>query len=119
MDAKIAFCGLNCETCIVKVTIANEGDAGLERLAKEWSTPDTIIEGKDLYCNTYCTSTEGILPSYCKTCEMRNCALEKNVSNCGVCESYPCAHIEKRIPAETELRTVLDDIRSKHLAGEM
>ena len=110
MDRKIAYCGLNCETCIVKVTIANEGEAGLERLAREWSTPENIIQGKDLFCNTYCTSSEGILPTYCETCDIRKCAIEKKVSNCGVCAKYPCEHIENRVPKATEPRLVLDEI---------
>lgn len=110
MGKEIAYCGLNCDTCITKLTIKNEGIEGLERLAKEWSTPENQITGRDLYCDTYCTSTEGKLPAYCKDCEIRNCGIKNKVDNCGECEKYPCELINERVPLDSNERSILNEI---------
>lgn len=110
MGKEIAYCGLNCDTCIVKITIKNEGREGLDRLAKEWSTPENQMTGNDLYCDTYCTSTDGTLPGYCSDCEIRNCGIKNKVNNCGECKSYPCELINKRVPSDSEQRKMLDGI---------
>lgn len=60
------------------------------------------------YCGNDCTQCpqyrtscpEGCLgtscPEYCGLCEVRICGMEQGVINCGYCEEYPCAKLEKQ-----------------------
>ena len=98
MERKYAcYCGLYCENCAVKVKVEPAAKALYEEMMKLGF--DKIMsffpDGEKFWSFLKGMSTEGVCIS-CKagsgnpTCKVRQCAKEKNVEMCALCESYPC-----------------------------
>ncbi len=65
--------------------------------------------------NIHCLSCqdERVLFHHCTVCEMRKCAVERNLANCGLCADYPCEIIAKFFEFVPDCKTVLDKIHSE------
>lgn len=82
------YCGLYCGACFV-MRVNQEGR--IDEQAKEWDrTPEEIT------CRG-CKS--GVVSGYCKTCEIKVCAIDRGLEFCADCADYPC----------DRLRTFRDD----------
>ena len=107
----IACCGLNCSECEAYIaTQTNDNDKRIE-VAKNWSEQfKEDIKPEDINCNG-CRS-EGQKFSYCSTCEIRKCCIDKDVPNCAGCDIYACDKLESFFEHAPEARTALDNLRT-------
>ena len=87
MEKLIAYCGLECSECGAYIAYKNNDQALREKTAAEWSkmhgfnfTPEMI--------NCSSCQGDGVHIGYCSECEIRKCASEKNVINCGACSDF-------------------------------
>ena len=76
------YCGLYCGAC--SVMRANEQGL-VEETAAEWET-----KPEDITCHG-CKSD--VLSVYCRTCEIKACAVEKGIEFCADCSAYPCERL--------------------------
>ncbi len=92
METIIAACGLVCSRCDA-FRASREGNAEkLELVAADWRKRYNCLEIKaeNIRCNG-CMTEGGPKCGHCESsCEVRKCALERKVSNCGQCASFPC-----------------------------
>jgi hypothetical protein len=106
MNGMIAFCGIDCQDCGARLATMNDDDEKRKEVAVLWSKEhDTDLKPEDINCEG-CTTENGILFGYCKVCEIRRCAVSKDVQNCGYCVDYPCDKLDtifEMVP-EAELR---------------
>jgi hypothetical protein len=92
MSEMMAYCGLLCSECpAYKATVAD--DMALRKeTAENWSKMfGADIKTEDINC-LGCESDT--LFGHCKICEIRACAKEKAVEDCGRCDSFACAKVE-------------------------
>jgi len=90
MEEMISFCGIGCHECDAFEATKNDDDKKRRKVAKLWSKQHkTVFERHDINCDG-CRSQSGRLFKYCRTCGVRQCAIEKEVENCGFCSEYPC-----------------------------
>ncbi len=92
MGEVMAYCGLLCSECLAyKATVAD--DMGMrEKTAENWSKMfGGEIKPEDINC-LGCDSD--VLFSHCNVCEIRSCAKDKELKNCGGCESFACGKLE-------------------------
>lgn len=76
---KIAYCGFNCLLCpLYEKEPKNEFKCG--------GCIDKPI-------------------SYCKNCEIKKCAENKGLENCGECETFPCEKLDQITPSTKEYLT--------------
>jgi len=54
----------------------------------------------------------GRLFSYCKTCDVRKCGLEKGVKNCAYCDEYICEKLSKFLSLYPDVKKHLEQIRN-------
>ncbi len=92
MGEIMAYCGLLCSDCpAYKATVA-DSMALRKEAAERWSEMfKTTIKPEEINCRG-CDSN--VLFSHCKVCEIRACAKEKAVEDCGKCGSFACAKVE-------------------------
>jgi hypothetical protein len=92
IDEIIAICGPRCTECdAYKATRA--GKMEIERIANEWTKSlGKVYTAEDIICDG-CRVKNGRLSAYCAECEIRKCALSKNVETCAHCEKSPCEKI--------------------------
>lgn len=77
-----SYCGLYCGACAVLK--ANE-DGTLQEKCKEWD-----IAPEDAHCHGCKSDTPAV---YCRTCDIKKCAEEKNVNFCFQCTEYLCPRL--------------------------
>lgn len=87
MEKLIAYCGLDCAKCGAYVAMKTNDKALREKTAAEWTkihnhnfTPEMI--------NCVSCKGNGIQICHCSQCEIRKCASQKGVINCGACNEF-------------------------------
>jgi len=84
---KIGVCGDNCSYC-PRYNATQSGDIEeFEKVKKLWvrlSWRDESFPARELVCHGCSLEVKCAYP------ELRDCAYEKKISNCGLCDSYPC-----------------------------
>ena len=83
-----AYCGYNCSKCPV---YKETKDNNLKQLRKILynNNPNETVETLGCYG---CKLNESI-NFMCVNCQIRQCAMEKNVENCGLCNNFPCGKL--------------------------
>lgn len=105
----LAFCGLLCEDCaIFKATQTNDPEQK-KTIAANLSTEELPVTDRDIHCMG-CFSTENIY-LYCGQCEVRACAINKGIENCGHCDKYPCELLLVPFAYDEDNKTRLDEHR--------
>ena len=87
MEKKIAYCGLDCAQCGAFLALKNNDQALREKTAAEWTIAHNFDFTPDMINCVSCKG-DGIQVGYCSQCEIRKCAREKGVENCGVCADF-------------------------------
>jgi hypothetical protein len=87
MEKLIAYCGLNCAECGAFLAMKNDDQALREKTAAEWTVTFSFAFTPDMINCSGCKS-DGVKMGYCSQCEIRKCASEKGVVNCGACGDF-------------------------------
>ncbi len=84
---KIGVCGDNCSCCPRYIATLSGNLEKLEKVKDLWfrlGWREESFPARELVC-------KGCSPEVkCAYPELRNCAYEKRLSNCGLCDNYPC-----------------------------
>ncbi len=85
MNAFIAYCGLDCESCEARLATVNDDDALRRKVAAQWSALNGVEITPDMIHCEGCR-TDGVKTPYCESlCPIRQCALQRGVQTCGSC----------------------------------
>ena len=85
MNAYIAYCGINCETCKARMATIDNDDALREKVAWLWSELNGVEITPDMI-NCFGCRINGAKTPYCESfCPIRQCALHRNMETCGSC----------------------------------
>jgi hypothetical protein len=109
-----AVCGLTCNDCIAYVAAKRNDNSLREKAIEAWSTDTERLKLEEIDCDG--CQTGGRLYKFCSICEVRKCALERGLANCGHCAEYPCQKLEKlwkgfRTVSGEEAKATLDNQR--------
>jgi len=111
----IAYCGEVCTECSAYVATQNDDLTALQHVADEWNaTQGTSLRAEDCICDG-CLG-EGRRIGYCRTCEVRACAIERRLKNCAHCPDYYCEKVVVCFEHSAKTKEVLDEIRRGLLA---
>jgi hypothetical protein len=111
MKTMIAYCGLNCHQCDAYLATRENDDNQRIEVARLWSGKFQMrLKPGDINCDG-CLSRTGRMVPFCKSCEIRACALKNNVINCAHCDQYPCETLHQFIKTMPKARQRLDAIR--------
>ena len=114
MDKIIGYCGLNCAGCPAYIATQADDMAALERVAAEWRVAFNAPEmtADSIICDGGLASIGGRLAGYCGMCEIRACALERNLASCAFCDDYGCTKLEGFLAQAPEARATLEQLRA-------
>lgn len=119
MDKITAYCGLICDSCPIhlatleknvsrqtemRVLIAEE----LSRIYGNTPKPEIITD-----CDG-CKVINGRLFNGCNDCEIRKCAILKNMENCAYCSDYACDKLKRHFALDKGAQDRLEKIRKKN-----
>jgi hypothetical protein len=112
MGRMVAFCGIVCSECPALEATQEDDGEDLKRVAAEWSEMfGQDLTAEDCICDG-CLATDGRRSSYCKTCQIRACGVERRVQNCAHCEEYACDKLTRFLKEVPGARAVLEEIRA-------
>ena len=108
----IAYCEMDCSKCEGYLATQENDNSKRAEVAEKWSVQyNADINPEQINCNG-CKS-DGIKFFFTESmCEIRRCAMEKDVMNCAYCNEYACEKLEKFFHMAPEAKKRLDEIRS-------
>ncbi len=114
MEKMVGCCGIICSDCPVLIATRKNDDAERQRVAEIFTKQyGKEYKPEDINCDG-CLSDSQRIFSYCNACEIRKCAKEKNVANCGSCADYPCEKLSKLFAEYSKAKETLDEIRREY-----
>jgi hypothetical protein len=84
---KIGVCGDNCSCCPRYIATLSGNSEELEKVKELWvrlGWRDEWFPAEGLVCHGCDFEIKCAYP------KLRNCAYEKKIPNCGICDNYPC-----------------------------
>jgi hypothetical protein len=111
-EKMIAFCGIVCSDCRAFVATQTNDRELKGKVARAWSTKEEPLKPEDMDCDG-CPTTGRRLATFCATCEVRSCGLQRSVKNCAYCDEYPCVKLTTvwKTITESNPKAVLEEIR--------
>lgn len=104
MEKMIAYCGINCAECGAYLALKNNDQALREKTAAEWKVAHNFDFTPEMINCTSCKGT-GVQVGHCSQCEIRKCAIEMKVENCGACTEFKtCTTINDFLAQVPDLR---------------
>ena len=87
MRNMIAYCGLDCEKCDAYLATIHDDQALREKTAKLWAELNHApILPEHINCEG--CRVDGVKTVYCESlCDIRQCALKKDMTTCGCCQN--------------------------------
>ncbi len=83
----LAYCGLYCELCSVRVAFAEQDLRHLENLPARYKKDRPNLAELD------CGGCKG--RNICGPCRLKDCAAAKALNSCADCADFPCAMLEE------------------------
>lgn len=116
MNTILAYCGLVCDSCPIhlatlETNITKQAEMRVmiaEELSKIYGTtpkPEIITD-----CDG-CKVSNGRLFTGCADCEIRKCAILKNMTNCAYCSDYACDNLKKHFAIDHDAQNRLEEVR--------
>lgn len=112
----LAYCGLECHTCPIHLATL-EQDSSRQKEMREsiaklcYSQYGMDIKPEDVIDCDGCLTRSGNLFSGCQNCEIRKCAIDKNIKNCAYCNNFVCDKLNELFRLDPEAQIRLERIR--------
>lgn len=115
----IAYCGLICDTCPIHMATFEKDQAIKLSLRESIAEMCSRQYGMDLTSEDItdcdgCKSGSGKLFSGCINCEIRKCAVLKNIKSYAFCADYSCKILENFFLVDAEARERLEKLRCEN-----
>ena len=116
MDTMVAYCGLTCDSCPIHLATLEQDKSRQKTMRESIAEQCNKIYKMNLQFNDIsdcdgCRNNTGRLFSGCMNCEIRKCAIEKNIESCAFCGDYACELLKKHFLLDSNAKTRLDNIR--------
>jgi hypothetical protein len=116
MGKMLAYCGLRCDTCPVYVATREKDDdrkhemrVSIARQCNEKYGME--LEAEDISDCDGCIAVGGRLFKGCTQCEIRKCAMQKNLTSCAFCDEFGCDKLQEHFCLDPESLRRLEGLR--------
>lgn len=106
----ISYCGLICTECPAYQATRAGDENKAQETAELWSREyGHEIRVEDVWCDGCVVG--GKKCAHCRVCEIRSCAMNRNVQSCAHCPDYACDTLTKLLDMVPAARDVLESQR--------
>jgi len=115
--SQIAYCGLDCTACPIHLATL-EPDAGKKNEMRVAIAHECFVHysmnllPEEVNDCDGCRANTGRLFSSCRNCEIRKCAISKDLESCAFCDEYACDRLEEIFRSDPETKNRLEKMRS-------
>lgn len=112
----IAYCGLDCDGCPIHIATLERNRSKQQAMRIEIARICTHQYGMNLSpeevtdCDG-CRSQLERMFSGCVRCQIRKCAVGRNLESCAFCVDYDCQNLLKHFETDPAARTRLESMR--------
>jgi hypothetical protein len=117
MDEMMAYCGLACGSCPIHLAgyekdkvRRQEMRVSIARLCREHYNMD--LRAEDITDCDGCRAGTGRIFSGCLNCEIRKCAVERDLESCAYCEDYACDRLKNMFSRDPGAQANLERLRN-------
>jgi hypothetical protein len=117
MNTMIAYCGLDCDTCPVHLATLEQDlskrqmmRTSIAHMCREQFGMELSLQ--DITDCDGCRSATGRLFSGCANCEIRKCAIDRNLTSCARCADYACEKLLKHFETDPTAQARLEKFRT-------
>jgi hypothetical protein len=117
MQIMVAYCGLQCKTCPIHLATLERHPSKqqtmrveIARVCREQYGMEVAL--RDITDCDGCRSRSGRLFSGCARCDIRKCAIERQLTSCAFCSDYACERLLKHFETDPGARGRLEAMRS-------
>jgi hypothetical protein len=113
MGNLIGYCGIDCSACPAYIAKKTDDLELRKKTAIEWTAMFSAdFSPEDINCDGCIRLGQHI--NYCSNlCEIRKCAMDKNVENCAYCREYACAKLQEFLNQVPDAAKRLDEIKKR------
>ena len=119
MKTMLTYCGLECGNCPVHLATLEKDKFEQQKMRVSIAEQCAKIYGIEISAADVndcdgCKSGADRLFTGCKDCEIRKCAMLKNIENCAYCTDYACDILEKHFTLDPGAKKRLEKIRDRN-----
>ena len=118
----IAYCGLVCQGCPIHLlSLENDEEKRqkikieIARICREQYGYGAEFKAEDITDCDGCRAITGRLFSGCSNCDIRKCAIRRNLESCAFCPEYACDKLKVLFSKEYNVQVQLEKIRENIL----
>jgi len=113
----MAYCGLECDNCPIHLATSEQDESRQKAMRISIAEECRIhyglkLQPEDITDCDGCRSGSGRLFSGCFNCEIRKCAIMKNLESCAYCTDYACNKLKEYFLLDPGAQTRLEEIRN-------
>jgi hypothetical protein len=115
----IVYCGLGCDSCSIHLATLEQDQSRQQTMRESIAGQLTKHYGikthpKDVNDCDGCLADTGNIFSGCLKCELRKCAVQKNIKSCAYCGDYACEKLMQHFMLDPGAKARLEEIRRKN-----
>ena len=115
MDAMIAYCGLTCDTCPIHLATLEQDKSKQLSMRAEivkicTEQYEMSMQIRDITDCDGCRACARLF-SGCAKCQIRKCAVARELESCAFCKEYGCEKLLKHFEADPSARTRIEEFR--------
>lgn len=119
MSKIYAYCGLACHSCPVLLATLEKDEIQRRSMRESIARQCNELYGMamsavDITDCDGCTAKTGRIFKSCINCEIKKCAIDKGLENCGYCNDYPCSNLLKHFEHDPGSKVRLEAIRQEN-----
>ncbi|MCF8359496.1 MAG: DUF3795 domain-containing protein [Prolixibacteraceae bacterium] len=116
MNEILAYCGLACQSCPVHLATLEHDKTRQYEMRHLIARQCLELYGMKVSADEIndcdgCKAGTGKIFNGCMDCEIRKCAISRQLDNCGYCTDYPCVILQKHFEQDPESKVRLEKIR--------
>ena len=113
----MAYCGLVCDQCPIYLATTEQDESRQKAMRISIAEECRIhyglkLQPEDITDCDGCRSGSGRLFSGCLNCEIRKCAIMKNLESCAYCTDYACNKLMEHFLLDPGAQTRLEEIQN-------
>ncbi len=114
LEPHIAYCGLDCSGCdVYQATKLDSEDLRQQYAAKVFEQFKIEVQPSTVNCHG-CRDARP-KTGFCAYCEVRKCAIDRELENCASCPDYGCDKLQKVHAAMINVGKAVDGVASAQL----